>query len=648
MTLKKRFLTFLTTLTLVVSLLPVLPVMADTDPSTENDIYILYTNDVHCEVSGYPALAAYRAQLIQDGKNVVTVDAGDAIQGEIIGTQTKGAAIIDIMNTVGYDYAVPGNHEFDYSMSDFLNLTKDANFTYLSANFMDLTTNSLVLTPYDIQNINGERIAFIGICTPETYTKSTPAFFQDENGHFIYSFSENTFYDTIQNTIDQVKAEGADLVVAVGHLGVDGITDGWSSPEVIANTVGIDAFIDAHSHEIIPDTFYPNKAGQDVPLTSTGSQFKNFGVMTLSVNENGTPTITTRLVQPSDVDRNSSDAATNAYQAVQTKIDDYNAQLDYLYEEIGTSEVTLSDSDENGNWCIRQKETNLGDYIADAYRTICQADIALVNSGGIRTSVQAGKITRKAFMDVNPWDNAMCVIEASGQQILDALEHGTRNLPETCGGFLHVSGLTYEVDQWKESPVATDDQGMFQSIDNTKERRVCNVKVNGQALDPDKTYTVCGNAYMLQSAGDGFTMFKGNKVVAEEGLPTDASMLIAYFTDTLKGQISASQYGNILGDGRITIYTDASQKPVDDNKKDPGQETETPNTKETESETKAKESESETKTPAASDKNNKNNTTAKKAVKTGDEAPVGAWTLTAIAAASMIIIISVKNKKKVD
>lgn len=614
-----------------------------------------------------PALAAYRAQLIQDGKDVITVDAGDAIQGELIGSLTKGAAIIDIMNTVGYDYAVPGNHEFDYTLSDFLNLTQDANFTYLSANFVNLTTNSLVLTPYDIKDVNGKKIAFIGICTPETYTKSTPAYFQDENGHFIYSFSENTFYDTIQDTIDQTKAEGADLVVAIGHLGVDGITDEWSSPDVIAHTVGIDAFIDAHSHEIIPDTFYPNQDGQNVPLTSTGSQFKNFGLMTLSISADGNTSVTTHLIQPSEVDRHSSNAAASAYQTVQTKIDNYNAQLDYLYEEIGTSEVTLSDSDENGTWCIRQKETNLGDYIADTYRTICKADIALVNSGGIRTSVPAGKITRKAFMDVNPWDNAMCVIEASGQQILNALEHGARNFPETCGGFLHVSGLTYDIDQWKPSPVITDEQGMFQSIDPTKERRICNVKINGQPLEQDKLYTVCSNAYMLQNAGDGFTMFKGDKIVAQEGLPTDASMLITYFTDTLNGQITANQYGNILGNGRITIYTDASQKPADDNQKDPGQETETPATKEPEAdtketeteaketeaeaketETKARESEAEAKKAATSNKNNTNTTNiTKKAVKTSDETPVGAWSLTAIAAASLIVILS-KNKKKIN
>ena len=162
---KQRLLTFMISAALVIGIFPAIPAIADTDDSTssEESIYVLYTNDVHCEVSGYPALAAYRTQLLENGENVVTVDAGDAIQGEAIGAQTKGSAIIDIMNTVGYDYAIPGNHEFDYSLSTFLDLTKNADFTYLSANFVDLQTGSTVFTPYAVKDFDGKKAAFIGI-----------------------------------------------------------------------------------------------------------------------------------------------------------------------------------------------------------------------------------------------------------------------------------------------------------------------------------------------------------------------------------------------------------------------------------------------------------------------------------------------------
>lgn len=664
---KQRLLTFMISAALVIGIFPAIPAIADTDDSTSSgeSVYVLYTNDIHCEVSGYPALAAYRAQLLENGENVVTVDAGDAIQGEAIGAQTKGSAIIDIMNTVGYDYAIPGNHEFDYSLSTFLDLTKNADFTYLSANFVDLQTDSTVFTPYAVKDFDGKKAAFIGICTPETYTKSTPVYFQDENGNYLYSFSENTFYETIQNTIDQAREDGADIVIAVGHLGINGTASGWKSTDVIANTTGIDVFIDGHSHETIANNIYQNKDGEDVPLTSTGTKFDNFGIMKIQMDASDASndiSITAQLLHPSEVTYDSSEAASEAYHSVQNKIDHYNQELSYLYEVLGTAETELTINNAEGVRRIRSGETNLGDFVADAYRSICQADIALVNGGGIRASVSAGDVTRKSLMDVNPWSNAMCVIEASGQQILDALEHGARNLPEENGGFLQVSGLTYDIDTLKESPVIMDEQGTFQSIDPAKERRITNVKVNGQALEPDKMYTVCGSVYTLQNSGDGFTMFKNDKVVAQDNLPTDATMLISYFTDVLNGRITAGQYGNIAGEGRIIIHTDASQHPEDDKKEDSGKETEVPETQEPESETTPEtESESETKetekvTP--SDQNNKKPTpttskktassakTAKKAVKTGDSTPVEPLAVTALASVAVIIIITAKKKKR--
>ena len=664
---KQRLLTFMISAALVIGIFPAIPAIADTDDSTSSgeSVYVLYTNDIHCEVSGYPALAAYRAQLLENGENVVTVDAGDAIQGEAIGAQTKGSAIIDIMNTVGYDYAIPGNHEFDYSLSTFLDLTKNADFTYLSANFVDLQTGSTVFTPYAVKDFDGKKAAFIGICTPETYTKSTPVYFQDENGNYLYSFSENTFYETIQNTIDQAREDGADIVIAVGHLGINGTASGWKSTDVIANTTGIDVFIDGHSHETIANNIYQNKDGEDVPLTSTGTKFDNFGIMKIQMDASDASndiSITAQLLHPSEVTYDSSETASEAYHSVQNKIDHYNQELSYLYEVLGTAEIELTINNAEGVRRIRSGETNLGDFVADAYRSICQADIALVNGGGIRASVSAGDVTRKSLMDVNPWSNAMCVIEASGQQILDALEDGARNLPEENGGFLQVSGLTYDIDTWKESPVIMDEQGTFQSIDPAKERLITNVKVNGQALEPDKMYTVCGSVYTLQNSGDGFTMFKNDKVVAQDNLPTDATMLISYFTDVLNGRITAGQYGNIAGEGRIIIHTDASQHPEDDKKEDSGKETEVPETQEPESETTPEtESESETKetekvTP--SDQNNKKPTpttskktassakTAKKAVKTGDSTPVEPLAVTALASVAVIIIITAKKKKR--
>ena len=263
--------------------------------SSENDIVILYTNDVHCAIDNYDEFAAYRAELINQGHTVITVDAGDAIQGEAIGTLTQGSAIVDLMNTVEYDYAVPGNHEFDYSTDTFLSLANnEAEYEYLCSNFVDLNTNTTIFEPYKIAELNGEKVAFVGITTPETYTKSTPTYFQDEDGNYIYGFSEDDFYNVIQNTIDDALDNGADRIIAVGHLGITGTTDGWKSTDVIANTTGIDVFLDAHSHEVIPQSTYTNKNGEEVLLSSTGTKFEYFGQLTLE--SDGTEN--TELIDP--------------------------------------------------------------------------------------------------------------------------------------------------------------------------------------------------------------------------------------------------------------------------------------------------------------------------------------------------------------
>ncbi len=524
-----------------------------------NDIetVILYTNDVHCAIEDYPVLAAYRAELIAQGKNVVTVDAGDAIQGEVIGSTTQGEAIVDIMNAVGYDYAVPGNHEFDYGMEQFLDLAQNkAAYDYISSNFYNLSIISSVFAPYKIADFGSYQVAFIGISTPETITKSTPEYFKDENGNFIYGFpvypggmTNESLYDNVQKSVDSAILEGADIVVAVGHTGILETTAGWKSTDIIANTRGIDYYIDAHSHETIESTVYRNEDQEDVVLTSTGTKFENFGVLTINANA-----ADFELVNPDDIniDAMSSDSK-NAYNTVKSKVDDYNEDIAYLYEEIGTSEAHLVAYDSDGSWAVRKRETNAGDFVADAYRTVTGADVAIANGGGVRAEIAIGDVTRKMLMDVNAFNNDMCVLEVTGQQLLDVLEHGARKCPESLGGFFQVSGVTFELHTYTESPVDCDQLGNFIGIDETKQRRVQNVLVGGEPVELEQKYTLAGSAYVLTQGGDGLTMLDDARVVQMDGLPCDSEMLIKYFTETLGGEITAEKYGDPDGDGRIKI-----------------------------------------------------------------------------------------------
>lgn len=534
-------------------------------PANSGDTVILYTNDVHCAMENYAAFAAYRRQLLDAGIRTITVDAGDAVQGEVIGTLTSGSAIVEIMNSTGYDYAVPGNHEFDYGMEIFMQLSGQLEaeiepaYEYLSANFIDLIKGEPVFQPYVIRRVAGRDIAFVGISTPETYTKSTPAYFQDENGNDIYSFCEETFYETVQGAVDKALDEGAELVIAVGHLGTDAASEPWRSTDVIANTTGIDAFIDAHSHSVIEEQAVRNQKGETVLLTSAGTKFEFFGKMTVS--EDGT--ITAELLRPETIDVDATASSAAAYGEVQAVIEKYEEMQSFTYEELGSSEADLTTvNPETGERIIRNQETNLGNFVADAYRAATGAEIAFANGGGIRADLPAGTVTRKNLMDVNAFGNTICVLSVTGRQILDALEwgaHAPLNADGTAltenGGFLQVSGLTYEINlHVAASPVLTDSQGVFVGIDAEMPRRVQNVRINGEPIDPQATYTLAGSAYTLQSGGDGYTMFQGAETVQAD-CGKDHDLLIRYLQEDLNGVIPEDLYGNPCGEGRIKILT---------------------------------------------------------------------------------------------
>ena len=265
-----------------------------------NDIVILHTDDAHCGVNdnlGYAGVAAYKAEMEKTHNYVALVDCGDAIQGESIGTLSAGAYLVDIMNEVGYDFATFGNHEFDYKLPQLAKLTKQAKYQYLACNFKYIGkgTSDLNYKPYEIVTYGDKKVAFIGIVTPESFTKSTPAYFQDESGNYIYSFSEDetgtALYETVQKTVDEARAAGADYVIAMGHLGNEGITDRWTSKAVIANTTGIDAVLDGHDH-VAGVQKVANKDGKQIVLTEPGTKFENLGKLTIKTDG----TITAELI----------------------------------------------------------------------------------------------------------------------------------------------------------------------------------------------------------------------------------------------------------------------------------------------------------------------------------------------------------------
>lgn len=518
------------------------------EETTGNDIVVLYTNDVHCGVEdniGYAGLVAYEKEMLETTPYVTLVDIGDAIQGGPLGTLTTGEALVNIMNEVGYDVATMGNHEFDYGMARFQELAAMLECGYVSCNFVDLSTGDTVFPAYKMISYGDTDVAYIGISTPETYTKSTPTYFQDENGNYIYSFSENNLPEMVQDAIDEATAAGAEYIVAVGHLGVDEQSAPYRSTDIIAETTGLDVFLDGHSHSVIASQEVEDADGNTVILSSTGTKFENIGKLTIAADG----TITTELVS----DYETKDADMQAF------IDNVNAEFEEITSEVvAESSVNLTGYAEDGTRLVRNQETNIGDLVADAYRVVGDADIGWANGGGIRADIPAGEITYGDIIEVHPYSNQLCVVETTGQQILNALEMASASCPNESGGFLQVSGLSYTIDTTIPSSVVTDDRGMFVEVDG--ERRVKDVMVGDEPIDPDATYTLASHDYMLKEGGDGINMFMNDKLIVDESMP-DNQVLITYIVDHLDGVVPAD-YAE--PQGRITVLTAVSELPFTD------------------------------------------------------------------------------------
>ena len=548
----------------------------------KSEVTILYTNDVHTYIDKqapkltYAAIAALKQSYQNAGKKVLLVDAGDHVQGTAYGSMDQGASIIELMNAAGYDAATPGNHEFDYGMDRAKELMRDADFPYLSCNWVDLRTNLRVLPEIKVFVRGGVRIAFVGITTPETFTKSTPAYFMNKaQTKYIYDIlggeDGQKLYSAVQKAVDKAKCL-ADVVIGLGHLGVDPSSSPWTSEEVIAHTTGFDAFIDGHSHTVMENKQVADASGRLVTLTQTGSYFANVGEMTIAPDG----TISTRLVSTYDQE----DVAVAAEQAAWV-----NTVDDMLGEKIAVADTKFYITDPvTGKRRIRSGETNLGDFVADGIYTYfnevekLHCDIAIMNGGGIRSDEDAGYWTFKTCKQVSPFGNVACLMSVTGKQIQDALEFAARFAGaegKENGGFLQVAGATYEIHTDIPNTVQTDDKNVWIGS-ATGTPRVQNVKIYDrhtgtyEPLDPAKTYALAGMNYTLRNLGDGFAMFDGAELIKDyvsedylvmstyamtfggvdaEGLPhlSSANSVLAEYPGYLL------DYENPYGAGRISI-----------------------------------------------------------------------------------------------
>lgn len=549
--------------TLILIAVSLLILVGCTDRLTESGkIVVLYTGDMHCSVESgankldFAQLALYKQAVSNSADYVTLVDCGDAVQGSNIGTLTKGESIVELMNEVGYDVCTFGNHEFDYGIDQLEKLMGMSDAEYICCNFMD--SDGCFVSPYTIRSYGELKIAYIGITTPYTLTSSNPEVFKDENGELKYSFCQDTsgekLYNAVQNAVDTAIGMDADYVIALAHLGNGEGYSPYGSEDVIAATSGIDIVLDGHSHTVVESREVYNKEGEPVMLTSSGSHMQYIGQVTIDTRRTtgkNDDVITIRLIDSSDYDR------------VAGKTEETEKEFEeILGTEIGCTAKTLSVNSENGNRLVRNRETGIGNFVADAYRSLTNADIAFVNGGGIRADISEGKITYGDLLNVQPYGNMICVVEATGLEIRDALEMSYRMVEGKyedengsvgeSGGFFHLSGMKVVIDTSIPSGVKLDENGMFSGVEG--ERRVKEVYVlNGETgeyepLSDSKTYTVASINYILLQGGDGFNMFMNNEVITSEAA-SDLQAVIEYL-ELSGGNIDERYFAT---EGRITV-----------------------------------------------------------------------------------------------
>ena len=536
-----------------------------------NQIVVLYTNDIHGGVSnhsqysgsskslGFAGIAALKEEAAKSAADVTLVDMGDALQGSVICSQSDGLDCLDIMNHVGYDYQVLGNHEFDYGISQTKTFMEYSTAKYLAVNYIDLKENKNISQPYDIKtyNVNGQeiKIGYVGILTPENITKGSVSTYQDEDGNYIYGFCGtdlNEFYGKMQEAVNEMKSKGADYIVALGHLGDEGITDGWSSRELIANTTGIDVFLDGHAHSFLSGDTVKNKEGKNVILSSTGTKLVDIGVLQITLNKDGSLSSKTNLVnQITDEEKELS-----SYKTIDSYVTGIESKYSNLVRKVGESDFGLySYNPDTGNRIIRSQETNLGDFITDAFRVGMDADVAFSNGGNIRADLASGELTYLDILNVLPWSDYVVKLEVTGKQLLDCLEMGAHLWPEQCGGFIQTSGLTYDINTDIKPSVTIDENGQFVSVDG--EYRVKNVKVGTKPLDLNKTYTLAIDDCYYHDTNDGMTMFLNCKALVDvDAKKVDADLVSDYISS--KGGTIPEEYRNINGQERIHFINNST------------------------------------------------------------------------------------------
>ena len=545
----KRILGIVTAIAVLISAVPVFAAAPAPYPqdikSIEADLsgktVILHTNDVHGAISGYAKIAALKQDLTESGAEVILADAGDYMQGNLEVSYSSGKSAVALMNAAGYDVATIGNHEFDFGRDAFFSNIEKAEFKILCANLYE-NGKRLFDGHMIYETAGGVKIGFIGIDTPEAKTKSMPG-----NTVGLEFLSGKEMIACAQKEADALRAEGADLVVALGHLGVnaESAASQNSSFDLYAGVKGLDLVIDGHSHTVMTEG--PN--GE--PIQSVGTKSEYIGVVV--IDEDGK--IEDRFLTPTEGLR--SDETVKALE------DSITAEADAAYAEVFARSEVFITGDRGIN---RGQESVNGDLTADAFRYYIETHpeavdgntdmtVCLINGGSIRDSLPEGDITRKHIFNIHPFNNTLSIVQLSGSELLELLEASTFCLPDITGGYPQTNGIKFTVDCTKEFDGGDNYPGSTYKKPASI-NRVSIQEINGKSFDINGTYYIATSNF-LAAGGDSAGVFAGKEVM-DTGIGLE-TVLISYISEGLSGVIPASKYSEVRGDA-VLLTEKASEE----------------------------------------------------------------------------------------
>jgi 5'-nucleotidase len=439
-------------------------------------VTILHVNDVYQFMpvedgtrGGLARLMTLKQQIKAENPNLIFTLGGDTLSPSVETRTYKGAQMIDAWNAVGIDYSVFGNHEFDIKTAELLERIKESRFQWLGANVFDTKTGKTFADtpPFAIREFDGVKIGIIGLLLPETKeTSSMEAHLQVQN-----------FCETAKKLVPQMREKGANAVIGLTHLFM-------AQDKQLAGCADFDLILGGHEH-----TLLQSSAG-GTPIFKMTADARELGRFNLNFNRASKQleSIDWEIIPVTDKVADAPEFA-----AVFNK---YKDLLQKLAEPVGRTSVIL-DALSLSN---RTKETNIGNFIADAYRSAAKSDVALVNGGSIRADLtyNAGVLTKRDVLSILPFNNPIVKVEISGKTLREVLEHGVARSAEDNepGRFPQISGMSFKFD-------ATRAAG----------NRVTEISVGGKPLDEKKIYTLATSDFLVSRAGDGYTMFKGAKIL---------------------------------------------------------------------------------------------------------------------------------------